>query len=392
MPRARGAGDLLPVGVGAGSGAGATGQRVGEGGSGAAHGGLSCLRGGLVSQGFAVGCDPCAVSRAEGDSGVPRGLGAALGPRLNLSSGAPKSFQRGRCPVRPDPGQVFLVLSPLRCRQERAATCLTCCCCSKPPPASPARLGRAGGRRAWPAQAGHMPRTGIRGKASVRTLHPPRAPAASSHGGVPVRARCVHGTLPVHPPGAQPAPSPEPLHSPARELGQRWELAGLQTPHGGGGNRVPHPSHGRRALLLHPRVLSCHFGKAGKSRVGFLGRSGRMQGCGCAGRCHAHRGVMGDTGVQGRGGHRVGCWGAASGLSSARKPPVCGFGWPTGEPPWSPKLGTWLLPPAMVGACELQQIIQPPPPSKLAGSPAPGSPLPAQHGPGQAAPQNRVVG
>lgn len=73
-------------------------------------------------------------------------------------------------------------------------------------------------------------------------------------------------------------------------------------------------------------------------------------------------GCDGRHGGSGQGGHRVGCWGAASRLSSARKPPVWGFGWPAGEPPWSPKLGAWLLPPAMVGACELQQIIRPPPP------------------------------
>lgn len=167
-----------------GSGAGGTRQRVGEGGSGAARGGLSRLRGGLVSQRFPVSCGLCAVSWGEGDLG-----------------------SRG-----------------------------------------PAHLGRwwwqsTGGRLAWPVQAGHMPCfPGSQGNCSVCTLHPPSAHAAASRCTLcpPQSARCI---------------------PPAHELGQRWELVGLQAPLGG--DRVPHPSPARRAPL-HQRVLGCHFGKAGE--------------------------------------------------------------------------------------------------------------------------------
>ena len=69
-------------------------------------------------------------------------------------------------------------------------------------------------------------------------------------------------------------------------------------------------------------------------------------------------GCEGRHGGSRRGAHRVGCWGAASGLSSARKLLLGGLGDPL-EPPWSPELGAWLLPSAMVGAWELEQIIQP---------------------------------
>ena len=179
-------------------------------------------------------------------------------------------------------------------------------------------------------QAGHMPCARSWGNSSVCTLHPPNAHAASSHrthcilplhtlhppsahtvssqctlhppSAHTASSHCTYCILPVRtlrPPSAHTASSPEcSLHPPVHELGQRWELAGLQTPHGW--DRIPHPSHAEGV----PFTRACSAAISGKLERAELGFFKGLEGYSAVsvqGVCHACQGVMGDTVVQGEG-------------------------------------------------------------------------------------------
>lgn len=153
----------------------------------------------------------------QGDGGVGS---CGSSSDLNLSSGVLESLQRGKSSVRPDPGQVFLLLSPLNCRQEGAATCLTqlLLLLSKPSRLQQALLTWDDGM----AESGR-PRS-VASASRARAMHWEPGTLLSVH---TISSLCI---LSLHPPSASSccilpghnsSSSERLLHPPAPELGQR---------------------------------------------------------------------------------------------------------------------------------------------------------------------------